>query len=169
VQLAADPVVVARYTTRPLPGIGPQMLLLLFSDSPYRFWIREEKGGLLIGGGDPRPLPADRLVDADAPPCAQALPPDHALRTRQYVRQIEHVMPILQEAEINAVRAGLPCYTADRLFAASAVDQAQGLYVLAACNEAGITHGPALGRHMAECIVDGVTSLDGSRFDIVRL
>jgi len=63
----------------------------------------------------------------------------------------------------------MPCYTDDRLFAASAVADVEGLYVLAACNEAGITHGPALGRHMAELIVDGETELDGSRYDLARL
>jgi len=170
VGLAAEPVVVARYTTRPLAGIREQMPLLMFSDSEHRFWIRAEKGGLLIGGADPKPLPDDRRVDqASSPPLAHQLPGDHARRMRDYVRKVEDIMPALKEAEIDEIRAGLPCYTDDRLFAASAVPQVDGLYVLAACNEAGITHGPALGRHLAELIVDGETEIDSSRYDVARL
>ena len=57
-----------RYTTRPLPGIDITLLMLMFSDSGHRFFIREKAGGLLIGGADPQPLPADRAGDADNPP-----------------------------------------------------------------------------------------------------
>ena len=169
VQLAAEPVVVARYTTRPLAGSRQQMPMLMFSDSEHRFWIRAERGGLLIGGADPKPLPDDRRVDVAVPPFVHQLPGDHAIRMRENVRKVEDILPALKEADIDEIKAGMPCYTDDRLFAASAVADVEGLYVLAACNGAGITHGPALGRHMAELITDGETELDGSRYDLARL
>ena len=84
------------------------------------------------------------------------------------MRGLEHIMPALAGADIDEVRAGLPCYSDDRLFAASGVPGVEGLYVMAACNEAGITHGPALGRHISELMVDGETRLDRARFDIRR-
>jgi 4-methylaminobutanoate oxidase (formaldehyde-forming) len=169
VRLPAEPVLVARYTTAPLPGVDITMPMLMFSDSVHRFWIREERGGLLIGGADPRPLPADRLVDADAPPAGiDTLPHDHAKRMRGYLRSVEHVVPALSRAEIADADAGLPVYTEDRRFVADAVPDVGGLYVVAACNEAGVTHGPALGRHLVELVVDGDTALPRSRYAIDR-
>jgi glycine/D-amino acid oxidase-like deaminating enzyme len=166
--LAAEPRVVARYTTQSLPGIDIKMPMLMFSDSGYRFFIREENGGLLIGGADPEPLPVDRFVDADNPPPVEELSHAHAHRMRQYLRKVEHIMPVLSQAEIKDTAAGLPSYTADRRFVADAVPNRPGLYALTACNEAGVTHGPALARHLTELIVDGKTQLDRHRFAIDR-
>jgi glycine/D-amino acid oxidase-like deaminating enzyme len=140
----------------------------MFSDSGYRFFIREENGGLLIGGADPEPLPVDRFVDADNPPPVEELSHAHAHRMRQYLRKVEHIMPVLSQAEIKDTAAGLPSYTADRRFVADAVPNRPGLYALTACNEAGVTHGPALARHLTELIVDGKTQLDRHRFAIDR-
>ena len=168
VPLAGEPRIVARYTTRPLPGIDMTLPMLMFSDSVHRFFIREERGGLLIGGADPLPLPADRFVDPENPPPVDELTHAHARRMRQYLRQVEHVMPVLARADIDATAAGLPNYTEDRRFIADAVPGCAGLYVLSACNEAGITHGPALGRHLAELMLDGKTQLDRARFAIDR-
>jgi len=162
--LAAKPRVVARYTTQPLPGIDRKFPMLMFSDSGHRFFTREEQGGLLIGGADPEPLPADRFVDADNPPPIEELPHAQAHRMRQNLRKVEHVMPVLAQAEIKDTAAGLPCYTAERCFVADVVPDRPGLYALTACNEAGITHGPALARHLTELIVDGKTQLDRCRF-----
>ncbi|NKB68649.1 MAG: FAD-dependent oxidoreductase [Candidatus Latescibacteria bacterium] len=166
--LAAEPRLVARYTTAPLPGITPDMPMLMFSDSVHRFFIREERGGLLIGGADPEPLPADRLVDADAPPPVGALPHDHAHRMRTYLRTVETIAPSLARAEIRHSDAGLPVYTADRRFIADSVPGHPGLYLLGACNEAGITHGPGLGRHLAQLIVEGRTDHDRARYAFDR-
>ena len=44
------PLVECRFTRGVIPEIPPQIPLLIFSD--IGFYIREEKGGLLIGGGD---------------------------------------------------------------------------------------------------------------------
>jgi glycine/D-amino acid oxidase-like deaminating enzyme len=164
----SDPLVVTRYVTRPLAGILPHMPMLIFSDSVHRFFIREESGGLLIGGVDEPPFPPDRYVDPASPPLADDLPHDQAYRMRDYIRTIEHVMPVLGDAEIDRIDAGLPNYSPDRHFIVDAVPESTGLYVMAACNEAGITHGPALGRHITELVLDGQTQLDRTRFAIDR-
>ena len=166
--LPAEPRVVARYVTAPLPGLDPRMPMLMFSDSVHRFFIREERGGLLIGGADPEPLPADRLVEADHPPPVDDLPHDHARRMRAYLRTVEPIAPLLARAEILRTDAGLPAYTEDRRFIADAVPGFTGLYVLSACNEAGITHGPGLGRHLAQLIVDGRPAQDRGRYAFGR-
>jgi glycine/D-amino acid oxidase-like deaminating enzyme len=156
-----------RYVTKPLPGLPPGMPLLIFPDHRGHY-IREERGGLLIGGGDRRPLPPDRLVDADNPPWCDKLPPDQAYRVRDYIREINQLMPVLEQAEIETIRSGLPTFTSDTLFIAGPVPGVAGLFVMSGCQEAGVTHGPALGRILAEHVVDGKTHWDSSRFGIER-
>ena len=51
---------------------------------------------------------------------------------------------------------------------ADAVPNRPHLYALKTCNEAGVTHGPALARHITELIFDGKTQLDRHRFSIDR-
>jgi glycine/D-amino acid oxidase-like deaminating enzyme len=141
--------------------------MLIFADC-HGFYIREEFGGLLIGGSDEPPLPADRTVDPVYPPATQKIVTNQAYRVRDYLRKIEHVMPILQELEISQVATGLPAFTKDRFFIADKAPDYEGLYVLAACQYAGVTHGPALGRLISELIVDGETSLDRTAYQLDR-
>ncbi len=154
----ANPVAEIRYTTKPLAGITPNMPLLIFSD--YGFYIREERGGLLVGGGDPEPAPADRRIDPAHPPTVDKLHVDQAYRVRKHIREIEDLMPVLKHAEIDSIAGGIPTFTDDVHFIADAVAGKPGLFVVSACQEAGITHGPGLGLMMSE-LVTGV----GSTFD----
>ena len=43
-----------------------------------------------------------------------------------------------------------------------------GFYILGADCEIGVTHGPGLGRHMAELVVQGQTSVDLSEYRLDR-
>jgi glycine/D-amino acid oxidase-like deaminating enzyme len=167
-QCPADPLAATRYTTKPLSGIGPKMPLLIWPDF-YDFYIREERRGLLIGADkDDPPMPKDRLPDRANPPRAERIPPDQAYREREYIRKIEHVMPTLKHAEIDQITSGIATFTSDKRFIADAVPQAPGLYVLTACHEAGITHGPGLGRMMAELVTTGRTTWDRDSFRLDR-
>lgn len=164
----ANPLVATRYTTKPLAGVSPKMPLLIWSDF-YDFYIREERGGLLIGADkDDPPMPKDRQPDPENPPSADRIPADQAYREREYIRRIEHVMPSLKHAEIDVITSGIATFTDDERFIADAVPQAPGLYVMTACHEAGITHGPGLGRLMAELVTSGKTSIDRTRFRLDR-
>lgn len=163
----ADPKTETRYTTKPLAGVEAQMPLLIFSDY-LGLYIREELGGLLIGGSDPPPLPEDRLVDSSSPPRVDKIPPDQAYRVREYIRQIEGVMPVLKHAEVDKITGGLPTFTSDLRFIIDEVPVCRGLYVIAGCQEAGITHGPALGRMMAELVADGHATWDRDLYRIDR-
>jgi glycine/D-amino acid oxidase-like deaminating enzyme len=167
VNCPARPFNETRYVTNPLPGLKPDMPLLIFSDR-HGHYIREEKGGLLIGGGDDRPLPKDREVDADNPPWCNKLPSDQAYRVKKYVDEITPVMPVLAKAEIATIRSGLPTTTADRNFIAGPVPGLAGLFVMSGCQEAGVTHGPALGRILTEYALDGKTNWDTSAFSLTR-
>jgi len=59
--------------------------------------------------------------------------------------------------------------TPDRTFLAGPVPGADGLYVIAGDNEMGVTHGPGLGRLMAEVIDAGGSDwVDASRYRLDR-
>ncbi len=163
----AEPLVETRYTTAPLPGISPDLPLLIFSDC-HGFYIREERGGLLIGGADSGPLPHDRHIDPSAPPSVETLPPDQAYRVREHVRQAARAMPILRAAEIAQIHSGLPTFTADLRFIIDRVPGHAELLVATGCQEAGVTHGPAIGRMLAELAVRGTTRWDRERFRLAR-
>ena len=156
-----------RYVSTPLPGLNPLMPLLIFADH-RGFYIREEQGGLLIGGGDRRPFPPDRVVDVDNPPWCNQLPQDQAQRVREYIREVTNVMPVLAQAEIGSIRSGLPTFTDDSLFIAGPVPGIAGLFMMTGCQEAGVTHGPALGRILSEHALDGKTHWDSSRYLLSR-
>ena len=148
-----------RYTTAPL-GIPPSLPLLLYNDAAI-FYIRYERDGLLVGG-------EDKPVDSLNPPLAASIPKDGAYRVREQVRQLEPVMPIIKHAEVGQVTSAVASYTRDQRFILDAVPGVKGLYVMTACQEAGITHGPALGKMMSELILDGHTQVDRTAFRLTR-
>jgi sarcosine oxidase, subunit beta len=150
----------SRYTTEPLEGLQPTLPLMIYSDV-HGFYIRYERKGLLIGGDD-------QPVDPNNPPFANQIPKDGAYRVRDQVREIENVMPLLKHAEVDGIASGVATYTEDQHFIADAVPAFKGLYVITACQEAGITHGPALGRMMTELVVDGGTTLDRGAYRLNR-
>jgi glycine/D-amino acid oxidase-like deaminating enzyme len=162
-----EPVIQTRFTTPPLPGVDATLPLLIFSDY-HGMYMREERGGLLIGASDDPPWPSDRIGDPLHPPNTREIVPDQGLRARDYLHGIEHLMPVLQQVEIEQIASGMPCYTPDRLFIADRVPDCEGLYLLAACNYSGISHGPALGRLMAELMVDGNTTWESESFQLSR-
>jgi len=146
------PTIETRFTTPAIPGISPCMPMLIFRDW-QRFYIREESGGLLIGGGDHLPNQAGNHVDVDLPPTVDRISPGGAHRIRDLLREIEHVMPVLRDVRVGEIGSGLPTFTEDRLFIVDELPDYHGIYVFAGCQEAGVTHGPGLGRRVAEWIV----------------
>ena len=80
--------------------------------------MREERGGMLIGGFEDEPLPADRIVDPANPPRAEELTSRQPHRVREFVRDVEQVMPVLKDAEVYETMGGLPTFTDDCQFIA---------------------------------------------------
>ena len=73
-------------------------------------------------------------------------------------------MPVLADAEIDQIASGLPTFTKDLMFVADEVPGSPGIYCLTACQEAGVTHGPALARHLTDLAVDGASCWDPALF-----
>jgi sarcosine oxidase, subunit beta len=167
VKVPSSPYTQTRFVTKPLAGIKAGMPLLIVADKRH-FYIREEQGGLLIGGADDRPRPADRDVDADHPPWCDKIPQAQAYRLQKAVNEITPIMPVLGKIEIDNIRSGLPTSTKNRFFIAGPVPGIEGLLVMSGCQEAGVTHGPGLGRILSEYAIDGKTHWDVEHYRLEK-
>ncbi|KQQ20799.1 hypothetical protein ASF48_09430 [Rathayibacter sp. Leaf299] len=151
-------VVASRLTTRPF-GLPPLPTLML--PELDGLWVREHLGGLTYGNG----VGYEALGEAAAdrrPQCTDLIE-----------RMDAHLAPILARllpSSADAVRdtewtQGVVSYTADRRFLAGPIPELPGLFVAAGDNESGVTHGPGLGRLVAELVLEGRSSLgDASRY-----
>ena len=163
----ATPCTETRFITRPIAGLMPQMPLMSFRDH-QRIYLREEGGGLLIGGEDFKPTDESRSVDVNDPPPVDDIPPDQAFRVRRLLHDIEHVIPMLRDVEIGTISSGMPTFTEDDVFILDAVPGIASLYVMTGCQEAGVTHGPGLGRLIAELVTEGKTLWDRDPYRMTR-
>lgn len=153
-------VIASRLTTAPF-GLGELPTLMI--PELGGLWIREHLGGLTYGNG----VGYEALAVRDSPADRRPDRPDLIEAMR------EHLTPILTELipaaapVLDAAEAvqGVVSYTADRRFIAGPVPELAGLYVVAGDNESGVTHGPGLGRMLAELIVTGESPfVDASRY-----
>jgi glycine/D-amino acid oxidase-like deaminating enzyme len=65
--------------------------------------------------------------------------------------------PVMPGVDLSPTswRQGLPCYTPDRQFITGQVPGVDGLFLSAGCNESFVTHGPGLGRALAQTVLTG--------------
>lgn len=157
---------VATRVVSPPSGVPDTMPTVMVPDL-YGLWLRAHRSGLTWGNGDgyapsyeldgdvgatrrPRcPELLDRLTDR-LMPGLRALVPGHDLSVGHWLQ-------------------GMPCMTPDRAFLAGSVPGVEGLYVLGGDNEAGVTHGPGLGRLLAEVVDAGGSDwLDPSPYRLDR-
>ena len=149
--LPAVPLTVSRIVTESL-GVPSGIPTLMLPE--FGFWLRESRGGLLWGCTYEQ-QPRYRFVGADVPERTDQLPLDGVLAELRVGSQVSKVIPLLGRYHSFAVAHGCPSYTPDGRALAGPLPGLDGLYVIAGCNEAGITHGPGYGRFIAEYIRDG--------------
>jgi sarcosine oxidase subunit beta len=111
-------------------------------DHHYGFSLRREGTGLLLGLGR-KDEPASFSADVD-----RSLLPT-------LVERAVHRAPVLAEAQIMRIYAGLYEMTPDQMGIISAVPAMEGLYVTAGFSGHGFMHGPIAGQLMAELIIYG--------------
>lgn len=144
--------VVATRVVSPPSGV-PRSLPTVMVPDLYGLWLRSHRGGLTWGNGHGysfsyelagpigdgarphRPELVDRLSEILVPRLRD-LVPAHDLSIAHWLQ-------------------GIPCMTPDRRFLAGPVPEVAGLFVLGGDNEAGVTHGPGLGRLVAELVDTG--------------
>lgn len=133
-------------------GVPPGMPTLMLPE--FGFWLRESRGGPLWGCRYEQ-QPRYRFVGADVPERTDRFPLDGVLAELRVASQVSEVIPMLGRYHSFSVAHCCPSYTPDGRALAGPLPGLEGLYVIAGCNEAGITHGPGYGRFIAEYTHDG--------------
>jgi len=150
--------------TRPIEGVRPDFPTL--RDPDRLVYVREEVGGLVVGGyernPDPwnvhTPIPQDfnhRLLEEKWP------------RFESIAEGAFALIPSLQTVEINRFINGPEAFTPDDDFILGETE-VRGLFVAAGFCAHGITGGAGVGRFTAEWIVEGEPSMDLSKMDVRR-
>lgn len=145
---------IASRVVSPPSGVPSAIPTLMIRD--WGLWLREEKGGLTWASGKYSYAPLREF--------ANEVPLGSRPRFEALIQNMEDpFLPELQQLiphhdlSTGEWLQGLPCYTPDGLFIAGEVAHHPDLYVLAGDNEAGVTHGPGLGRALAERILQRET------------
>jgi sarcosine oxidase subunit beta len=160
------PLLASRIITEFL-GVPATMPTIQVPEFSY-LWLRGENGALLWGC-DYEGFPHSILVDEEVPERLDQLPLDGVTYTQQVGAQASAVIPLLLRYRSMTVAHGAPCFTPDRRGIVGPIPGVEGLYVIAGCNEAGVSHAPGWGRLTAELVVDGFGTLtEGTSFSADR-
>ncbi len=158
--LSFSPLIAVRFTTELVPGLPSDLPMLIFADY-YDMWVREEGGGLLAGTYYDEAVQARRRPPKPLPSDIAELPTDLGSYAHGLALGLAPALPAFAGARLKTVRGA---YTADGRHLLGPVDEVSGLYVVGGDNEAGISHGPGLGKLAAELVVAGKASQDISVF-----
>ena len=157
---------VATRVVSPPSGVAGTMPTVMVPDM-YGLWLREHRGGLTYGNGDGyAPLfELDGTLGSDMRPHREEL-----------VKRLDDALTpalrkLVPDHDISMARwlQGVPCMTPDRQFLAGPLPGVAGVHVVTGDNEAGVTHGPGLGRLLADLVLDGgSTWLDPAPYRLDR-
>lgn len=132
-------------------------------------WLRELEGAFSWGGGFAyRRLSA---LQEDGLEFGFGRPVSSVMLDAQYAHQekVAEVFPALSGLATVETIQGVPVYTVDGGLYVGAVPGIEGLWALAGDNESGITHGPGMGKLVAQLIMDEPPFTDPSPFRLDRV
>jgi 4-methylaminobutanoate oxidase (formaldehyde-forming) len=152
------------FITAPVPGVSSIQPVVRFPD--LNAYMRQENGGLLVGGFETNPLSVN--LRALSPAFEIKDTPGDIAVLQHFQAQVQKYVPILGETFWVAERRGLPTMTPDGDFLLGDVPGIPGFYLATGCCVTGISAAPILGKLLAELIVDGQPSLDISPMHISR-
>jgi 4-methylaminobutanoate oxidase (formaldehyde-forming) len=152
------------YITRPIDGVTAQQPIVRVLD--VNVYVRPERGGLMLGGYEPDPLQVD----------VRGLPSDFQIQDlaldfeplRKLTCAVRAEFPVLQSAEIDEFRGGLPTMTVDGRLVVDRVPGVRGFFVAGGCCVGGLSISPAIGEVLADWIVDGEPQLDLASLGLTR-
>jgi glycine/D-amino acid oxidase-like deaminating enzyme len=161
------PTVATRFVSVPA-GLSP--LMPTIQSLELGLWLRELGGAFSWGGGF-----AYRRVSAleaeeglrfgfDRPLSPTLIAQQHA-----HQATIAEVFPALAGLETAEIIQGIPVYTADGGLYAGAVPGIDGLWALTGDNESGVTHGPGMGKLVAQLIAGSQPYADPNPFRLDRI
>jgi 4-methylaminobutanoate oxidase (formaldehyde-forming) len=151
--------------TKRIPGVFPDLPCL--RDPDGYIYMKEEVGGLLMGGFEPVAKPWHQ---ADAIPATfefQLLPDDWD----QFAILMENALirvPALETAEVRQFVNGPESFTADNNYILGESPEVKGFFVGAGFNSMGIASAGGAGKALAEWIAAGEPTMDLWPVDIRR-
>jgi glycine/D-amino acid oxidase-like deaminating enzyme len=151
--------------TEPAPQIDPADPIARVVDAAV--YLRPARGGLMVGGFEPGPLP----VDPDQQPASFStddVPLDLGV-LRKLAGQVAAETPVAEAAPVAEHRGGLFTMSPDGRFVAGPVPDLPGLWVASGCNGSGFSSSLAIGEALAAWITSdtpppGMTGLAPGRF-----
>lgn len=165
-RLPLVPMVATRFVSEPA---GLSALMPTVQCMELGLWLRELHGAFSWGGGF-----AYRLLSAlreDGLQFGYGRPVSSVLIDAQYAQQetIAEVFPALSGLSTVETIQGVPVYTVDGGLYVGAVPGIDGLWALAGDNESGITHGPGMGKLVAQLIMNETPFTDPTPFRLDRV
>ncbi|HZQ60513.1 MAG TPA: FAD-dependent oxidoreductase [Casimicrobiaceae bacterium] len=150
--------------TKPIPGVTPSLPVI--RDPDGYIYYKEEVGGLVMGGFEPRAKPwnVDPVPDGFE---FQLLPEDWD-QFQILMENAVHRTPCLETAEVKLLLNGPESFTPDGNFILGEAPEVRGYFVCAGFNSAGIANAGGAGQLVAQWIVDGEPPVDLWDVDIRR-
>ena len=162
--LHAVPVRHQAFVTTPMPNVLTAQPIVRVTEP--QVYVRQEEGGLLVGGYGYQPLSFDMNdfpTDFEIP-ALQADP----VYYEQLTEAATKFFPSLRDAVVVKELRGLPTISPDGRLLASESEEIAGLIVVSACGVGGISRSPGVGRVVAEIVGGQQTWLSPSVLSIDR-
>ena len=150
--------------TKAIAGVSPDMPVI--RDPDGYLYYKEEVGGLVMGGFEPKAKPWDVEPIPDGFEF-QLLPEDWD-HFEVLMRNAIHRTPCLETAEVKLLLNGPESFTLDGNFILGEAPELAAYFVCAGFNSAGIANSGGAGKLVAEWIVNGEPPLDLWDVDIRR-
>ncbi|NKB59961.1 MAG: FAD-dependent oxidoreductase [Alphaproteobacteria bacterium] len=150
--------------TRPLEGVIRGQPVV--RDMDGYIYIKEEVGGLLVGGFEPtaKPWGGDGIPDGFE---FQLFDEDWD-QFDIFLQNGLHRIPILENAEVRQLLVGPESFTPDNRYILGEAPTVDRLFVASGFNSVGIQSAGGAGMALAEWIVDGAPTMDLNDIDIAR-
>ncbi len=150
--------------TKAIPGVSPDMPVI--RDPDGFLYYKEEVGGLVMGGFEPKAKPwnVDPIPDGFE---FQLLAEDWD-HFEILMNNAVHRTPCLETAEVKLLLNGPESFTLDGNFILGEAPELAGFFVCAGFNSAGIANAGGAGKLVAEWIVQGDAPLDLWDVDVRR-
>ena len=157
---AVQPIRHQRACTVPTPGIPDHHPAVRVTD--VSCYLRPDKGGYLYGFFEPTPVSINlETMSADFR-TGDIEPPVEVMAEAQ--RRLAPTFPILKALEIAEYRRGITTFAPDGAYLIGPVPGINRLYLATGCAALGIAGSPAVGRWLANWIIDGDPGEDLTMF-----
>jgi len=150
--------------TEPMAGVTRELPVL--RDTDGGIYVREEVGGLLMGGFEPVAKPWG--MDGFPRDFAFSLLPEDWEHFRVFMEQAIVRIPVLETAPVRRHVNGPESFTPDNRYMLGEAPELRNFFVAAGFNSVGIASAAGAGKALAEWIVGGEPSMDLWDVDIRR-